>query len=84
MCAKTVTKKLTKMVTYTTNEVAQILHTSRRTLQMLREEGALEGIKGRSYLYTDDALRQFTELFKGRSFTSRKDVREVMKYGRGS
>ena len=70
------------METYTTEQVAKLLHTSRRTLQMLREEGALEGIKGRSYLYTDDALRTFAELFRGRSFTSRDEVREVMKHGR--
>lgn len=70
------------MMTYTTEDVAKMLHTSRRTLQMLREEGALEGIKSRSYLYTEDEIKQFMNRFKGHSFTSRQEVKEVMKHGR--
>lgn len=67
------------MQTFTTNEVADMLHTSRKTLQMLREEGALEGIKGRSWFYTEKEIAAFTEKFKGHSFTDREEVRKVIR-----
>lgn len=67
------------MITYKTADVCKILHTSPKTLQMLREEGALEATKGRSFLYTEDEIKQFAERFKGHGFTNREEVKEVMR-----
>lgn len=66
---------------FTTSQLCDELHTSRDTLRMLREEGALPaydmgGSAGFTYYEVD--VRQFLERFRGKRFTSREVVREVM------
>lgn len=67
------------MQIYKTSEVCKLLHTSSKTLQMLREEGALEATRGKSYFYTEDAIRRFMERFAGHNFCNREEVRRVMR-----
>lgn len=69
------------MLTYTTNELCRELHTSRDTLQMLREEGALIAYNGgnHGYLYYEADVRRFLERFRGKCFTQRSSVRKEMR-----
>lgn len=67
------------MTIYKTAEACKLLHTSPKTLQMLREEGALEATKGKSYFYTEDAIQQFLSRFAGHNFCNRQEVKEVMR-----
>lgn len=68
-------------LTFTTSQLCDELHTSRDTLRMLREEGALPaydmgGSAGFTYYEAD--VREFLERFRGKRFTSREVVREEM------
>ena len=72
------------MLTYTTKELCKELHTSRDTLQMLREEGALIAYNSgrRGFLYYERDVREFLERFRGKSFTNRFEVRKEMRHDR--
>ena len=67
---------------YTTSELTKELHTSRDTLRMLREEGALPAYNmggSAGYTYYEEDVRAFLERFRGKCFTSRQVVREEMR-----
>ena len=52
----------------TVEEVTDLLNTSKNTLTMLRETGALKAIKtGKSYMYSQEAVKRFQEKFEGYS-----------------
>lgn len=72
------------MLTYSTKELCRELHTSRTTLQMLREEGALIAYNGgtHGYLFYENDVREFLERFRGKNFTDRLTVRKEMTHDR--
>lgn len=52
----------------TVEEVTDLLNTSKNTLTMLRETGALKAIKtGKNYMYSQEAVKRFQEKFEGYS-----------------
>ena len=70
------------MLTFNTKEACKELHTSRNTLQMLREEGALTAYDmggSAGFLYYEADLRAFLERFRGKCFTKRSLVRAEVK-----
>ncbi len=70
------------MLTFTTKELCAELHTSRDTLRMLREEGALPAYDmggSAGYLFYEADVRQFLERFRGKCFTKRQKVKEEMR-----
>ena len=70
------------MLLYTTAELCKELHTSRDTLRMLREEGALPAYYmggSAGYAYYEKDVREFLEKFKGKQFTSREEVKRCLR-----
>ena len=52
----------------TVEEVTDLLNTSKNTLTMLRETGALKAIKtGKNYMYSQEAVKRFQATFEGYS-----------------
>ena len=50
----------------TVEEVIDILNTSKNTLTMLRETGALKAIKtGKAHMYSQEAVRKFQLTYEG-------------------
>lgn len=69
------------VLTYTTSQLCDELHTSRDTLRMLREEGALLAYDvggSTGFTYYEKDVREFLERFRGKKFTSREVVRREM------
>lgn len=52
----------------TVEEVTDLLNTSKNTLTMLTETGALKAIKtGKNYMYSQEAVKRFQATFEGYS-----------------
>ena len=69
------------VLTLTTSDLCNLLHTSRDTLRMLREEGALLAYDmggSAGFTYYEKDVRDFLERFRGKKFTSREVVRREM------
>ena len=70
------------MLTYNTQELCKELHTSRTTLRMLREEGAIPAYDmggSAGFTFYEEDVRQFLERFRGKCFTDRQTVKEEVK-----
>lgn len=66
----------TKMLTYTTKQLAEELHTDRNLIDVLRQEGALQGIKkGNGYIYSDDEVHEFLHRFTGFDISNRNAIK---------
>ena len=70
------------MLLYTTAQLCEELHTSRDTLRMLREEGALPAYNmggSAGFTYYESDVREFLERFRGKCFTKREEVRKCLR-----
>lgn len=66
-------------LTYTTAQLAEELNTSRNLVDILRQEGALTGIKkGNGYIYTYTEIERFLEDWAGMDMSNRFAIRESM------
>lgn len=63
----------------TVEEVTDLLNTSKNTLTMLRETGALKAIKtGKSYMYSQEAVKRFQEKFEGYSMDNLVNIKNSL------
>lgn len=66
-------------LTYTTAQLAAELNTSRNLIDILRQEGALVGIKkGNGYIYHYKEIERFLQEFAGMDMSNRHAIRESM------
>lgn len=64
------------MITYSTQETAEILGINRHHLPLMRELGMLLGIKtGRSVRYSDTELEEFWNTYKGADLSNEEMIR---------
>lgn len=67
------------MLTYTTQQLAEQLNTSRNLIDILRQEGALTGIKkGNGYIFTHTEIERFLDEWTGMDMSNRHAIRESM------
>lgn len=58
---------MTEQVTYTEEELTDVLHMSQRRVQDLRKLGVLQGTKtGKGYVYHNDEIRELFEKYRGK------------------
>lgn len=58
---------MTEQVTYTEEELTDVLHMSQRRVQDLRKLGVLKGTKtGKGYVYHNDEIRELFEKYRGK------------------
>lgn len=63
----------------TVEEVTDLLNTSKNTLTMLRETGALKAIKtGKNYMYSQEAVKRFQETFEGCSMDNLVNIKNSL------
>ncbi len=68
-----------RRLTYTTEQLAEELNTNRNLISILREEGAITGIKkGNGYIYTCSEVDQFLNDWVGMDMSNRETIRESM------
>lgn len=66
------------LTTYTREEVAELLHTSRAKVGELDEYGLLNGIKlGKKYIYSTAEIIRFLKEYKGMDLSNRLAVKEA-------
>lgn len=66
-------------LTYTTAQLAAELNTSRNLIDILRQEGALIGIKkGNGYIFHYREIERFLQEFAGMDMSNRQAIRESM------
>jgi excisionase family DNA binding protein len=62
-------------LTYTTEELAEGLHTSRNLIYILQSEGALVGIrKGKTYIYPAKEVDQFLADYTGLEISNKEAI----------
>lgn len=58
---------MNEQVTYTEEELTDVLHISQRRVQDLRKLGVLLGTKtGKGYVYHNDEIRELFEKYRGK------------------
>lgn len=63
-------------LTLTTSEVAEHLNTSRNLIDILRQEGAITGIKkGNGYIYPVREIERFLDRWVGLDMSNREAIR---------
>lgn len=69
---------LTSRTAYTSKELAKEWHTNEHTVNMLRQNGLLHGVRvGRSWLYTPDSIRLFFTTYKDCELGNEADCQRV-------
>lgn len=64
---------------YTTQELADELHTSPDKVDLLRRAGAIKGIKkGKGFIFSMDEVKTFLERFKGADLSNYESIKRAL------
>jgi len=67
------------MLTYTTNELAKELHTSRNHIDMMRRLGLLTGIKkGHAYIFDEQMVMAFLNEARGKDISNEDTCQRIL------
>lgn len=69
------------MLTYTTKQLAEELHTSRNYIDDLRKSGLLQGIKkGNAYIYYEEEVKKLLEQATGHDLSNKQKMDEFRRF----
>lgn len=70
--------ELSDLKTYTTAEVATMLHTHRNMIDRLRRNGLLSGIKlGKGFIYSEEEVQRFLRNYAGLDLSNETNMLEA-------
>lgn len=65
-------------ITYTTEELCEIFHTTERNINSLRTTGLLPAVRiGKGYIYSKKAVEIFLDKFAGYELTNEQNMKEA-------